>query len=180
MARAAEKCYTEESLQEVFDTVEEKAEFRDKRGKRHSLAVVIMLYLLGQILGYMSYRSIQRNFSAKENRTKIEERLPIPHGIPSYTTFSRVMSHIPNDILLVEICDWIWQQLPEDADQQLHFGIDGKALRAVISKAVEGINLYMINIYGVGLIEQMCREAKIIPFSGVPRISNLAGYKAFY
>ena len=151
MARAAEVCYTEKSLIEVFEDVEHIAEFRDDRGKRHPLSIVLLLYLIGQLIGFLSYRSIQRNLSDEKIMQKIEEYVPLEHGVPSYSTFSRVISQIAPEYLLGEICDWIWQLLPEDEDGQEHYGIDGKALRAAVNKATAGNSLYMVNVHNVVL-----------------------------
>lgn len=139
MARAAEVCYTEKSLIEVFEDVEHIAEFRDDRGKRHPLSIVLLLYLIGQLIGFLSYRSIQRNLSDEKIMQKIEEYVPLEHGVPSYSTFSRVISQIAPEYLLGEICDWIWQLLPEDEDGQEHYGIDGKLSGQQLTKLLPAI-----------------------------------------
>ena len=139
------------SLFEILQGIAKEVDWRKARGKRHPLEYILFLYLLGQILGIVSYRGIVKYFSDPNVLEALRPFITFEHGIPSPAMFSRTFSTISHACMVPEICDWILQLLPPSPDGRPHLAIDGKALRAAINKALHGSGLYIVNVFNVSL-----------------------------
>ena len=153
MAREVDSVYTTVSLLDALSASANEADGRKARGKRYPAAVIVVLLFLGYLAGNTSFRSIARFFapndpSGKEQMLRTLGALfPLPFGIPSYSTFSRVMADMDPVLLVCTVSDFIYQLAvhPDNCDPQLC--IDGKALRAAVNKELTGKSLYIVNVF---------------------------------
>lgn len=141
-----------QSLIDLFDNTALYADPRKRRGKRHSLQEILLILLVGYMLKIPSYRAIWRAFTINEDhRAALEKVLPLPYGIPHYSTFSRVLSTLDPIVLAWSVADFFYQLLSHGPDKRQHICVDGKAIRAAQSKSKTGRNLYILNVFDAGV-----------------------------
>lgn len=80
-------------------------DFRKNKGKRHELWVVIIIIIIGNMLGFMSYRAL--GDFAKYYKKQLCNLLKISSGkLPSYSTIRRVAQGLDNNLLIEAFNQW--------------------------------------------------------------------------
>jgi predicted transposase YbfD/YdcC len=106
-------------------------DFRKDKGKRHQLTIVIIIMIIGNMLGFMSYRALGR--FTKHYTTQLCSLLKIPSGkLPSYSTIRRVALGINNQELIEQFNQW-GEELINSDEIGDNFAIDGKSLRNTVT-----------------------------------------------
>ncbi|MFP4694153.1 MAG: transposase family protein [Halothece sp.] len=81
---------SEKSLNTLVEYLKQIPEFRDPRGCRHPLWLVLLLIIMGIMSGYYGYRGIGR--FVERHRRALSQVLEIRGAqVPSYSTIRRVM-----------------------------------------------------------------------------------------
>jgi hypothetical protein len=110
-------------------------DFRKKKGKRHRLEIIIMIIILGNMLGFMSYRAL--GHFTKYYHTQLCYLLKITSGkLPSYSTIRRVALGIDNQQLIEIFNQWRDNLINSDETDNF-FSIDGKSLRNTLTEIFE-------------------------------------------
>lgn len=116
------------SLIEEFKKIKD---FRQNRGKRHELWVVLTLIVLGLMTGHLNYKQISR-FTQNEKEDLIKW-LGLPQGnLPSYSTIRRVMIGIET-LEIKAIFDDFVEQYYLKKDDTDWIAIDGKRLKNTLT-----------------------------------------------
>jgi predicted transposase YbfD/YdcC len=107
-------------------------DFRKDKGKRHHLTIVIIIMIIGNMLGFMSYRALGRftRYYAKQlcSLLKITSE-----KLPSYSTIRRVALGINNQELIEQFNQWGEELMNSDEIGEC-FAIDGKSLRNTVTE----------------------------------------------
>lgn len=107
-------------------------DFRKNKGKRHELTIVIMIMIIGNMLGFMSYRALGR--FTKHYRKQLCSLLQISSGkLPSYSTIRRVALGINNQELIEQFNQWGEELINSDEIGEC-FAVDGKSLRNTVTE----------------------------------------------
>lgn len=125
-----------------------------------------MLVLLGILAGKMTYRSIQR--WAVRNQEKLKRYIGIDGGIPSISTFSRILGKLDPVLFEMAFIGWMADVINTDGK---HLAIDGKAILAATSRVSGGSTPYVLNaiemetklVVGVRAIPEKSGEQTQIP-----------------
>lgn len=152
--REPDSSYSEGTLWDAILRIAENAEYRMARGKRHSLAVIITLYLYACLMQNPGARTAESYLKDEKNRRPIVRCLEqhgysLPHGMPSYSTYTRMLRCINPGLVVCELCGWMYSLLPEERKKTPHLAIDGKALRAAVNRELTGKSLYIVNVVDV-------------------------------
>ncbi|NEQ78555.1 MAG: transposase family protein [Okeania sp. SIO2C9] len=92
----------------LIDYLKEIPDFRDQRGCRHPLWLVLLIIIMGIISGYWGYRQLGR-FTERHRLTLIK-LLNIPQArVPSYSTMRRVMVQLDYQKLQTAFNQWSQQ-----------------------------------------------------------------------
>ena len=103
---------------------------RSPREKKHELAAVLTCLVAGYITGHTSLRRCLGWCRRHENWLK-RNGLPLPNGIASLSTVSRLLSTIDEYLFLFAFIDWIGSIV---RTKGVHLAVDGKAIRAAAEK----------------------------------------------
>ena len=107
-------------------------DFRKEKGKRHQLPIVIIIMILGNMLGFMSYRALG-DFT-KYYKKQLCSLLKVSSGkLPSYSTMRRVALGIDNEELIEQFNQWGKELMNRDEIDDC-FAIDGKSLRNTLTE----------------------------------------------
>ncbi len=147
MAREFDSVYSEHSLLDVIKLGAKQADQRHFRGIRHTLSSMLTILLIGFLLGKNSIRGICRFFACEEQLAQLRSFLELPHGIPSYSCFSRTLAVVDPLPLVTCYADFLYQLVPHIPGQPQHICADGKALNGAENRALTGKSLYIINIF---------------------------------
>jgi hypothetical protein len=114
----------------IFQALLKVKDPRTKDGRRHNLAVVLLINIMAIMSGYIGVRSKQDFISRnKEELCKIFDPVLISHGLPSKNTIDRVMKAINFE----DLNQALSQVFEIPTGTAIH--LDGKAIR---STAVHG------------------------------------------
>ena len=103
---------------------------RSPREKKHELAAVLTCLVAGYTTGHTSLRRCLGWCRRHENWLK-KNGLPLPHGIASLSTVSRLLSTIDEYLFLFAFIEWIGSIV---RTKGVHLAVDGKAIRAAAEK----------------------------------------------
>ncbi len=117
-------------MNSLIEALKKVKEFRQGKGKRHPLWIVLLIIILGIMQGYTGYRALG-DFS-KSNRRLLSTTLSIvPQRVPSYSTIRRVILGVGWSNLLQIFNEWAIELLPKNYLRSW-IAIDGKSLRSTI------------------------------------------------
>ena len=103
---------------------------RSPREKKHELAAVLTCLVAGYVTGHTSLRRCLGWCRRHEEWLK-KNGLPLPNGIASLSTVSRLLSTIDELLFLFAFIEWIGGIV---RTKGVHLAVDGKALRAAAEK----------------------------------------------
>ena len=113
---------------------------RCPRVKKHDLAEVLTCLVVGYLTGHTGLRRCHDWCCRHLNWLRQEMKLK--NGIASISTFSRLLSTVDEMLFLCAFMEWIGEILDT---RGLHIAIDGKALRASLSKVKGGHTPMLLN-----------------------------------
>ena len=149
MAREKDEAYTSQPILDVFKEIGEQGDKRDSRGLRHPMYCILVLVLLGFLFGCTSYREMYRFFQPEDPTQRaailaqLQTFLNLEHGIPHYSTISRALAQLDPDVLVTMVAELIGSLLPaQENGEKIHICLDGKSIRAAVSRPRTGNNLY--------------------------------------
>lgn len=118
------------STASLVDYLKQIPDFRDPRGCRHPLWLVLLVIIMGMMSGYYGYRGIGR--FVERHRRALSQALGIAGAqVPSYSTIRRVMMGLDYSQLRAVFNQWAAQELPLAPQEWL--AIDGKSLKNTVS-----------------------------------------------
>ena len=116
---------TRPDLMQLLAGVED---FRDPRGRRHPLAVVLALGLAAVVTGARSFVAIAEWAHAADADDLAALGLT-PADVPEITTFRRVFAGVDGDCLDQALGAWLWTRTYHDPTGRKVIAIDGKTVR---------------------------------------------------
>lgn len=133
----------------MFGEIEEAYDTRGPNA-RHFLTDILVIALLAVICGADDIRSIVEY--AKDEHEWLKTILRLPHGIPSISTFRRVLAWLKPGALEGLMKRWSGELTGLLADKQI--AIDGKTLRRSFDNASEKSHLHLVTAW--------CSEEKLV------------------
>ena len=113
---------------------------RCSRAKKHVLAEILTCLVAGYVTGHYTFRRCvewcQRHIKFLRKGMRLE------NGIASISTISRMLSSIDEELFLYAFMEWVGEMLNT---QGLHIAIDGKAIKAALSKVKGGRTPMLLN-----------------------------------
>jgi hypothetical protein len=114
------------NLIEALQTV---PDYRQARGKRHPLWVILVFMVMGNLAGYQGNRPLEE--FAQRYGSEIARLLQIElDAVPSFSTFRRAHMGLDFAALSEAFVQWVRQHLTVDDDV---YAIDGKRIRQPIT-----------------------------------------------
>lgn len=110
------------TIQQAFETI---PEFRQAKGMRHDLPLVLMCILLSSLSDCRSWRD-HGAFVQRHRKTLLKHLRPAKDRLPSYSTLRRVMLRLDFDALSTAFFTWARQHVSIEPGEWL--AIDGKSL----------------------------------------------------
>ncbi|NJM84836.1 MAG: ISAs1 family transposase [Leptolyngbyaceae cyanobacterium RM2_2_21] len=114
----------------LIETLQTVLDYRQARGKRHPLWIILVCMVMGNLAGYQGNRPLEE--FAKRYGSEVACLLQIElDALPSFSTFRR--AHIGLDFAALSgaIVQWMRQHLTVDDDV---YAIDGKRIRQPITE----------------------------------------------
>lgn len=115
-------------------------DFRSPRKKKHRQADVLACFIIGTLVGKTSIRRIVG--WCKRHTGQLEKYMPLTGGIPSVSTFSRILAGVDEELLMLTFTAWMEEILDPDG---AHIAVDGKGLRAAAGKIMDEPTPYILN-----------------------------------
>lgn len=129
-------------LLEELDLIEDP---RIDRRKLHPLQSILVIYLCAVICKRTGWDEVY-DF-ARSRKIFFTNILPLPHGIPSADTFSRVIERIHPKILQQVLLCWIQRLRKDFADDDKQISLDGKTLRLSHGSSDEDRACHIVNAW---------------------------------
>lgn len=133
-------------ISSVIEGFKKIKDFRNNRGKRHELWVVLGIMFLGLMTGKVNYKQIER-FTQDEKDKLIKWLGVSQEKLPSYSTIRRVMLGIKTLEIKSQFEDFVeqhyWQKSGSD-----WIAIDGKTLKGTLSNYERDCQNVLIVISG--------------------------------
>lgn len=121
---------SKQSQNSLIEYLKQIPDFRDPRGCRHPLWLVLLLVIMGMMSGYYGYRDIGR--FVERHRWALSKALKIGGAqVPSYSTIRRVMMGVDYTELRATFNQWASQELALPSGEWL--ALDGKSLKNTVS-----------------------------------------------
>lgn len=121
---------SQKSQNGLIEYLKQIPDFRDPRGCRHPLWLVLLLVIMGVMSGYYGYRG--RGRFVERHRRALSQALDIRGAqVPSYSTIRRVMMRVDYTELRETFNQWASQQLTLPSGEWL--AIDGKSLKNTVT-----------------------------------------------
>ena len=130
----------------LLEVLEELAEFRQAKGKRHALARVVILVILGLLCGQNSLHQIADWGQQLDRQTR--RRIGNRHGkVASYSTIRRVLIGLDAVALAQALQEWVEEvlALAGQPTELEGLALDGKTLRGSGDEAAEIAALQVLN-----------------------------------
>ena len=125
--RCDEKGFLVKTIYETMKSVEDP---RSSRKKKHELAAVLTCLVAGYVTGHTTLRRCM-GWCRRHEKWLKKMGLPLPAGIASVSTVSRLLSTIDEALFLFSFIKWIGGIV---RTKGVHLAVDGKAIRAAAEK----------------------------------------------
>ena len=103
---------------------------RSPREKKHELASVLTYLVTGYVTGHTTMRRCL-GWCRRHEKWLKKNGLPLPNGIASLSTVSRLLSTVDEKLFLFAFIEWIGEIVNTKG---VHLAVDGKAIRAAAEK----------------------------------------------
>ena len=103
---------------------------RSPRKKKHELAVVLTCLVAGYVTGHTTLRRCM-GWCRRHEKWLKKMGLPLPNGVASVSTVSRLLSTVDEALFLFTFMEWIGEIVRTNG---VHLAVDGKAIRAAAEK----------------------------------------------
>jgi predicted transposase YbfD/YdcC len=131
----------------LIEQLQQIPDYRNIKGLRHELWLVLLLILLGAMTGYWGYRPLE-DFTVvhRENLIKLLCLEPTVK-FPSYSTFRRILQNIDFQPLTDIFNSWAQKLLPAEPGERL--AIDGKSIRCTVTNYNESYQSFIsvVSVY---------------------------------
>lgn len=144
---------------------------RSKRKKPHELSEVLICIILGFLHGMTKLRRIYR--WCRRHTDYLTKYMPLPSGVPSVSTMSRILAGVDEEMVSVAVMNWICQVVDT---RGIHIAIDGKGLRAAASKLKNERTPYILNAIDVTtrlVIGQLAIKEKTNEMTAIPQLIDM-------
>jgi Transposase len=118
---------------------------RIDRRKLHPLQSILVIYLCAGICNRTGWDEVFDFAKSREGFFK--KLLPLPHGIPSADTFSRVIERIHPKILQQVLLAWIQWVRQETTGDERQISLDGKTLKLSHGSSEEQRACHIVNAW---------------------------------
>ena len=157
---------------EVFVLYHRLSQLTDKRrgqGKRHTIALVVIIVILGIMNGYDGYRAIG-DFTARNREELISIFKPKKDNLPSYSTIRRVM----NEVNFEELCELFeeWAKNNITIKKKEWISLDGKSISGTFPQEahrfVNLVSLFCVDkklVFSIGKVDEKSNE--------IPKVQEL-------
>jgi hypothetical protein len=108
--------------------------------RRHLLTDILVIAILAVMGGMDDYPGIVEYW--RDELQWLKEFLPLPHGIPSISTFRRVFARLKPTVLAGVMSRWAGELAGTLAGKQI--AIDGKTLRRSFEKGWDKSGLHLV------------------------------------
>ena len=125
--RCDEKGFLVKTIYETMKSVEDP---RSPRKKKHELAVVLTCLVAGYVTGHTTLRRCM-GWCRRHEKWLKKMGLPLPNGVASVSTVSRLLSTVDEALFLFTFMEWIGEIVRTNG---VHLAVDGKAIRAAAEK----------------------------------------------
>jgi len=143
---------------------------------RHLLTDILILALLAVMGGMDDYPGIVEY--ARDEQVWLKTLLPLPHGIPSVSTFRRVFAALQPAVLANIMHDWSGELSGSLAGK--HLALDGKTLRRSFEHAWDKSGLHLVTAWCVDdklVLAQQAVDQKSNEITAVPKVLELLDLK---
>ena len=169
MAKEPLEVFSVESILEDFESLSDP---RSTVNRHHLLGDIVVISILAVIAGADGPRGI--GLWAESNKQWLQDKLPLPYGIPSHDTIGRVLMAIRPEAFQECFQTWI-QRLIVSADDKSFpvISIDGKALRRSHDESAGLGPLFLVSAWSSkqGLsLGQLATEAKSNEITAIPKL----------
>ena len=113
---------------------------RCPRAKKHLLAEILTCLVAGYVTGHYTFRRCVEWCCRHINW--LRKGMKLENGIASISTISRILSEIDEELFLYAFMEWVGEMLDTHG---LHIAIDGKAIKAALSKVKGGRTPMLLN-----------------------------------
>ena len=144
---------------------------RCPRAKKHDLAEMLVCLVAAYVTGFTSLHRAQAWCS--RHIKWLRRGLKLKNGIASVPTMCRLLSSIDYYLFLYAFVEWVGEMLRPHG---LHIAIDGKALRAVLSKVKGGRIPMLMNAIDVAsglVLAQLPIDNKDCEITEIPQLLKL-------
>ena len=129
-------------------------DYRQCQGKRHQLWVILVIVILGNMLGFHSYRALG-DFTCFYGK-QLSKLLKVSYSkMPSYSTIRRVMNSLDTSNLISVFNQWA-ESLISDSEQNNFYSIDGKTLRNTLTNTFNKQQNFLV------FISLFCQETGLV------------------
>jgi predicted transposase YbfD/YdcC len=161
----------------MFDDIDRSVDDPRADNARHRLCDILILAFLGVMSGCDDYPGIVE--FARDRQAWLKTFLPLPHGIPSVSTFRRVFAAVRPSVLTGLLQRWSGELAGTLAGKQIV--LDGKTLRRSFDHAWQKDSaLHVVTAWCVqdGLVlAQQAVEAKSNEITAVPEVLAMLDIK---
>lgn len=144
---------------------------RCPRAKKHDLAEMLTCLVAGYVTGHTSLRRCREWCCRHLNW--LRKGMELKNGIASISTLSRMLSNMDMFLFLYSFVEWVGEILKT---KSIHIAIDGKALRASLSKLKGGRTPMLLNALDVAtglVLAQLPIQNKDCEITAIPELLKL-------
>lgn len=127
--------------------------------------------VMGFLNGKTKLRRIRR--WCRKHLDDLRRYRPFKNGIPSLSTFSRVLAAVDEELLSITIASWIGEIVDI---RGRHLAIDGKGLRAAAKKIEDQRTPYILNALDVAtklVVGQLAISEKTNEMTAIPELVSM-------
>lgn len=159
----------------MFDDIEAHHDPRASNA-RHYLTDILVSAILAVLAGADDYPGIVEY--ARDERDWLKTFLPLPHGIPSVSTYRRVFAALKPSVLAGVMSRWAGEIAGTLAGKQI--ALDGKTLRRSFEHSWDKSGLHLVTAWCVEeklVLAQQAVDEKSNEITAVPRLLEMLDLK---